>query len=92
MINTLGLLAGAIFRLFRSRRSLLLENLTLRQQLTVPETQTSPAEDSSVRQADLGRGAKDLVRMEEGSNRGQPGEFVGTEPSAGSAFLKLFET
>src|ERR1022692_1115947 len=35
MINALGLPAGVIFRLFRSRRSLLLENLALRQQLTV---------------------------------------------------------
>jgi putative transposase len=35
MVNALGLMAGAIFRLFRSRRSLLLENLALRQQLAV---------------------------------------------------------
>jgi putative transposase len=33
MINALGFLVGAIFRLFRSGRSLLLENLALRQQL-----------------------------------------------------------
>jgi hypothetical protein len=33
LIGTLVLLVGAILRLFRSRRSLLLENLALRQQL-----------------------------------------------------------
>jgi hypothetical protein len=33
MIETIGLLVGAILRLFRSRRGLLLENLALRQQL-----------------------------------------------------------
>src|ERR1700676_3604007 len=33
MIDTFVLLAGAIFRLFHSRRRLLLENLALRQQL-----------------------------------------------------------
>ena len=33
MINALGLLAGVILRLFRARRTLLIENLALRQQL-----------------------------------------------------------
>ena len=33
MIDAMGLLFGAILRLFRARRSLLLENLALRQQL-----------------------------------------------------------
>src|SRR5437879_2893701 len=33
MIEVIGLLAGAILRLFRTRRTLLLENLALRQQL-----------------------------------------------------------
>ena len=33
MINAIGLLLGAILRLFRARRTLLLENLALRQQL-----------------------------------------------------------
>lgn len=33
MLNTIWLLAGAILRLFRARRSLLLENVALRQQL-----------------------------------------------------------
>ena len=33
MIKAIGLLLGVIFRLFRTRRSLLLENLALRQQL-----------------------------------------------------------
>ena len=33
MTDTIGLLAGAILRLFRARRGLLLENLALRQQL-----------------------------------------------------------
>jgi hypothetical protein len=33
MTDTLGLLAGAILRLFRARRGLLLENFALRQQL-----------------------------------------------------------
>src|ERR1700674_3654179 len=35
MTDTFGLLTGSILRAFRSRRSLLLENLVLRQQLTV---------------------------------------------------------
>src|SRR5712691_11648523 len=35
MIDTFALLAGAILRLFQSRRMLLLENLALRQQLAV---------------------------------------------------------
>src|SRR5712671_1342661 len=35
MIATFALLAGAILRLFQSRRMLLLENLALRQQLAV---------------------------------------------------------
>src|SRR6266851_1051660 len=35
MIDTVALLAGAILRLFQSRRMLLLENLALRQQLAV---------------------------------------------------------
>src|SRR6266853_6015035 len=33
MISTILLLAGALLRLFRARRSLLIENLALRQQL-----------------------------------------------------------
>ena len=33
MTDAIGLLVGAILRLFRARRTLLLENLALRQQL-----------------------------------------------------------
>jgi putative transposase len=35
MLHTIGLLLAAILRLFRTRRSLLLENIALRQQLAI---------------------------------------------------------
>ena len=49
MIDAMGLLFGAILRLFRARRSLLLENLALRQQLAALKAQTSEAKTSSAR-------------------------------------------
>jgi hypothetical protein len=47
MVDAVGLLVGAILRLFRARRRLLLENLALRQQLLAMKEKASPAKARS---------------------------------------------
>jgi hypothetical protein len=47
MCRYVGLGFGQLTRCFRSHRSLLLENLALRQQLAVAEAQASPTPDGS---------------------------------------------
>jgi hypothetical protein len=47
MCRYVGLGFGQLTRCFRSHRSLLLENLALRQQLAVAEAQASPTPDRS---------------------------------------------
>ena len=62
MFRFIGLCLRTLVRLLRTRRSLLLENLALRQQLRT-EASASAAKIRPARQALLGRRSSILVRM-----------------------------
>ena len=63
MFRFIGLCLGTLVRLLRACRSLLLENLVLRQQLAGPEASASAAKIRAARQTLLGRHSSILDRM-----------------------------
>ncbi len=65
MIEIIRLIAGAMFRVFQSRRTLLFKNLAFRQQLFLG-AQESQAEADRIRQILLGCCPAILVRWETG--------------------------
>src|SRR4029077_15677508 len=65
---------GLLARCFRSYRTLLLENLALRQQLTVLETQPSQAQAQPPGPTVLGLRSAILVRLEKFSHHRHPGD------------------
>ena len=66
MFDLIRIVLTSTLRLFRTRRSLLLENLVLRQQLALKATAWD------IRQILLGFRAKILVRMEKSPHRSGP--------------------
>jgi hypothetical protein len=67
MFDLFRLWLGAVLRLFRTRRSLVLENLALRQQLAIFKTPATAAKAGSRRQTLLGRSSLVLGPMEKGT-------------------------
>ena len=61
MFDLFGLWFGAMTRIFRARRSLMLENLALRQQLAVLKRNHPEPKTGGTRQTLLGRSAPPLV-------------------------------
>ena len=72
MFTTLGLWVGALIHLFRNRRNLALENLTLRQQLSVLKGWHPRPRLNFPRQTLLGRRSSVPVRIEASPHRRHP--------------------